>query len=108
MNKDKFIKNLFNKRIDIETLNLEFKKENRFALAYILSPATEREEFISLYGINTEGFPITWHGCSASKNEDYNYNFLLSYIIKYMIKGSWEENWNGYSTYFPTARTGYI
>lgn len=109
-NKDRFIRDLFNKKIDIGNLVLEFKKDNKYALCFESSLTSEHEEFISLFGVNTNERVTTQRSCCVIKGkpEDNQYNFLLSYIIEYMIKENFLENGVRHSTYFPTARTGYI
>lgn len=108
LNKDRFIRDLFNRQISIGNLSLKFKEENEYALEFDLSFSHEHQELISIIGISNNDTTNIRLGCSAIKNSTHGYNFMTSYIINYMIKGYFNEIWDGHSTYFPTARTGYI
>lgn len=104
LNRDKFIEELFNRRIGIGSLKLEFQKDNRYTLMYDISLASDQSERIFLLGHSERKILVKEYGCYVEKRSDRReYTLLISYIIKYMIRGNFAD-----SIYFPTARTGYV
>ncbi len=104
LNRDKFIEELFNRRIDIGSLKLEFQKDNRYTLMYDISLASDQSERLSLLGLSEGKRSVMEYGCGVEKRGDRcEYTLLISYIIQYMIRGDFAD-----SIYFPTARTGYV
>ncbi len=104
LNKDRFIEDLFNKRMDIGSLKLEFHKDNRYMLMYECSLAPDQNKRVTLLGLTHRKNSAREYGCSVEKNGNRQEDtFLISYILKYMISGYFTH-----SMYFPTARTGYV
>lgn len=102
LNRDKFIEELFNRRIDIGSLKLEFQKDNRYTLMYDISLASDQSERISLRWLSERKRSVVGYGVEK-RDDRREYILLISYIIQHMIRG----NFAG-SIYFPTARTGYV
>lgn len=104
LNKDRFIENLFNKRMDIGSLKLEFHKDNRYVLMYECSLSPDQGERVTLLGLSQRKNSAREYGCSVErKGNRQEYIFQISYILKYMVSGNFTD-----SVYFPTARTGYV
>ncbi|MDE7414891.1 MAG: ATP-binding protein [Lachnospiraceae bacterium] len=104
LNKDRFIRDLFNKRIDIGGLSLELKKHNKYILRYNLSYMTNQEEYVTLQGISGKNKMMLEYCSNIERRESkYEHYQAILFILEYMIKGSF-----GDATYFPTARTGYV
>lgn len=106
INKDRFIKYLFNKCIDIGNFSLEINKHNHYVLMYVVSVTAEHIEYIHLARTNdSEGYPQIGYSCQVErKRNNDQYKQMISYIIGYMI---WAD-FGRQPIYFPTARTGYV
>lgn len=104
MNKENFVKNLFNKSIDIGHLSLKFHRKNKYVLMYHIALSTDQIKHITLMGMSDKVYPTIERACQVGrKDNQYSYNSLLSFILQYMIWGDFQA-----PVYFPTARTGYI
>lgn len=104
LNKDKFIKYLFNKKIDIGNINIRFKKDNKYILRSDLLYTLNSPAYIHLSCLSEEGNQEMFS--TMSLDESYReriYMVFWEMIIKYMLTGRL-----GNCIYFPTARTGYV
>lgn len=104
LNKDIFVKNLFNKKIDIGNIKIRFKKDNKYILrsdlVYTLSPPG----FVYLSCLNEEGKQGVFGAMSLDEiYREHVYMVFLEMVTKYMLTGNSEN-----CIYFPTARTGYV
>lgn len=105
INRDKFIRELFNKQIDIGSLELTFKEDNKYAFTYDLNPSSDGSRLIFLSEAHYRNNDSSYHGCLIKYKEGVSeYDEMISCIIKSMIMGNFGIN----SIYFPTARTGYV
>lgn len=105
INKDRFMRDLFNKRVDIGKLSLEFKDDNRHTWPYTLLLSSMHQENFIMEGASEKKYPILQRCCGVKyRFSNREYDMIISFIIEYMIK----RNFGKYSVYFPTARTGYV
>ena len=103
-NKEKFIKNLFNKPINIEHLSVKLKKDNKYGFLYNLSSYKDLGKYFTILGVRDKQHLNMEDICQVEQKDYKNsINKLISFFIEYMIWGDFQA-----PVYFPTARTGYI
>lgn len=104
LNKDAIVKDVFNRKIDIGSVKIQFKKDNIYALKSELLNGEEMSELFSVSSFNQKG---KWMEDGILEFNErvrgYAYRLLLAYVIQYMLAGSLDK-----IIYFPTARTGYV
>lgn len=109
-NKEKFLRNLFNREMEIGKLWIEFPKDNYYELEIEdIEAFGDGEGSISLRGYEVKSQYMLGYAMEKERlKEENTYQFLLSYIMEYMIKKDFERMGKSSSVYFPTARTGFL
>lgn len=109
-NKEKFLRNLFNREMEIGKLWIEFPKDNYYELEIEdIDAFGDGEGSISLRGYEVKSQYMLGYAMEKERlKEENTYQFLLSYIMEYMIKKDFERMGKSSSVYFPTARTGFL
>lgn len=109
-NKEKFLRNLFNREMEIGKLWIEFPKDNYYELEIEdIDAFGDGEGSISLRGYEVKNQYMLGYAMEKERlKEENTYQFLLSYIMEYMIKKDFERVGKSSSVYFPTARTGFL
>lgn len=109
-NKEKFLRNLFNREMEIGKLWIEFPKDNYYELEIEdIDAFGDGEGSISLRGYEVKNQYMLGYAMEKERlKEENTYQFLLSYIMEYMIKKDFERMGKSSSVYFPTARTGFL
>ena len=109
-NKKKFFTSLFNKDIDIHEWKISFEDESDYKLVFDQVYNTEQEQdMCMIYGLKDSGSIMSGYGIPKEELEDRRkWDFLIAYIMEYMLKkdfvnGSYEK-----AVYFPTARSGFL
>ncbi len=104
-NKDRLIRDLFNKNIEIGALSLTFHEKNRYKFLCSVSLINKQTERISITGTNGNENIITGRSCQIEKRGDScGYKRVISFIIEHMIN----ESFGMQSIFFPSARAGYF
>lgn len=109
-NKEKFLTELFNRRMEMGELRLEFpedagynfwveedfdtseQKQHRY-----LNSRDDTGRLMSGYVMGQESF-----------DKENGYDFFLSYVMQHMIRKGFRKNGRADVIYFPTARTGFL
>lgn len=109
-NKEKFLRNLFNREMEIGQLWIEFPKDNHYEFEMEnIDSFGDGEGSISLRGYEVKSQYMLGYAMEKERlKEENTYQFLLSYIMEYMIKKDFERMGKSSSAYFPTARTGFL
>lgn len=109
-NKDGFLRNLFNREMEIGQLWIEFPKDNHYQ--FKIEPMDDfgdGEGSVTLRGHRVkEQYMLGYAMGKERLKEERTYRFFLSYIMEYMMKKDFEKMGKSSSVYFPTARTGFL
>lgn len=110
LNKEKFLKNLFNRDMQIGEFWIEFAQDVQFELDVTHNYIGGEEGInVSLYGKEADGTRFTGYGMEMERMERTgDYRFFLSYMLQYLLRKDFENMTKGYSAYFPTTRTGFL
>lgn len=109
-NKKRFLRNLFNREMQIGQLWLEFpgSSQYKFEIEY-MDRIGENGGGVSLRGSDRREKHMSGYAMEMERlKEEGSYQFFLSYIMEYMIKKGFEGMGRSLSAYFPTARTGFL
>lgn len=109
-NKDRFLRNLFNREMQIGRLWLEFSKDSHYELKVEhMNRIGIGGDSVTLRGSDREERHMAGYAMEMERlKEEETYRFFLSYIMEYMIKKGFEGMGKSSSAYFPTARTGFL
>lgn len=109
-NMEQFLQRLFNRKMQIGKLRLEFSRENVYEIG--LFKGIEREETengVIIWGRGVEGERLPGYGTELKDTEkEDTYRFFLSYIMEYMLQKGFGVGHKSICQYFPTARTGFL
>lgn len=92
-NKEKFLRNLFNREMEIGQLWIEFPKDNHYEFEMEnIDSFGDGEGSISLRGYEVKSQYMLGYAMEKERlKEENTYQFLLSYIMEYMIKKDFER-----------------
>lgn len=109
-NKEKFLRQLFNRKMVMGEFWLEFDAEQRYRFeADRIYDTEDDEQKTILCGITDDGKSRRGYGMADKEDkESVKYDFFLSYILEYIIRKEFEKTGGEKVVYFPTARTGFL
>lgn len=110
-NKQKFLMNLFNRKMDVEELRLTFPKE--LQLTFKIRRRMDEDEHSNLIAFHQKtASGSTFPGCLIRENdlqdEEVGYPHLMSYIMQSMLYSGRGRLKPTKKIYLPTARTGFL
>ncbi len=109
-NKERFLRDLFNKEMEIEQIKVSFPKKADYGFEIKRSyNASENEDYILIFGNDGGKTVFSGYGMPVSQFEKENgVQFFLAYIMEFMLKCGFAEFGRGKAVYFPMARTGFL
>lgn len=107
-NMDKFILNLFNKRISIDKLSVHFGNDNRFHF-FIRYFGRQEERMVVINSNKENGSHRVGHVHRLKgKTNKEMVLYLICYILETLLQNDFSNNIIENVMYLPTARTGFL
>lgn len=109
-NKEKFLRDLFNKEMEIEQIHVSFSEKTdcgfKISQGYHVN---DKEAHMSIFGMDGEKSVIFGYSIPVSRfRERDGVRFFLAYMMEFMLKDGFTEIGHGDAVYFPMARTGFL
>ena len=108
-NSDVFLRKLFNREMEIESLQISFPSNLKLEFRITREPETEEHpESVTITLTEKHKSIVSGYGSDVYKfqNDGNGHRFFISYIMQSMLRGEMGSAKFKQRIYFPTARTG--
>ena len=110
-NSDVFLRKLFNREMEIESLQISFPSNLKLEFRITREPETEEHpESVTIALTEKHKSIVSGYGSDVYKfqNDGNGHRFFISYIMQSMLRGEMGSAKFKQRIYFPTARTGFM